>query len=148
MSTTKMSKEELAELKELIAEFALKNIHFDSSVAQNMYTVCDIIHKTSLSTINYMYDKLSKVSEKAEKSLDILVGLKDEENQQVLIIEKKKRFLFLVYKYIVHRNEQESKQKEFIKKKEELAKLIEENKTPEERIKEMQDAIKKLEEEI
>ena len=128
-------------LNELATEMLFDGTVINGTMGQN-YTVYDLIHTTTLNTLRSLHQSLLKAIEKAEAQDEWVAT--DTDQQHLKVLKTKKEFVNLLIGFKRYQNEQENNA---IKKRQleaELATLLDSQKTPEDRIKELQEAIRDL----
>lgn len=128
-------------LNELATEMLFNGTVINGNMGQN-YTVYDLIHTTTLNTLRSLYQSLHKAIEKAEAQDEWVAT--DTDQRHLDSLKTKKEFINLLIGFKRYQNEQEAN---LIKKRQleaELATLLDSQKTPEDRIKELQEAIRDL----
>lgn len=129
------------ELCTLANKFLFQGSAFKGPVGQ-ILTVYDLIHTTTVDSLIKMKSSLEKTIAKSEDVDDWTASTEDVLKQQLL--KQKGRFIYLLIGYKRYTLEQESIALEKAKLTKQLNELKESQKTPEEKIKELEDQINSL----
>jgi hypothetical protein len=135
--------ENLERLKALFLELGFSGKVLAGKFGANSYSVWDILHTLSISSLKQANSNLKKEVVALEEQDDWSVS----QYQLAKAAETRKwqEFVNLCVGYKLAEAEKAEKQSEIRAKKEALKQLVEENKTPAERIAEMQKEIEELE---
>lgn len=141
MGKINFTKEHMARLKELAVEMLFKNDHIGTSLGQ-MLNVAELLHCTTINSLTKIRLDLGKKIEQLENADEWVTT----DREQLLLNEMKmrKEFVNLVIGYKRYMEELAATSREREKLQEEIARLKEEQKTPADRLKEMEEKLERL----
>lgn len=142
MAKINFTKEHFERMKELAVDMLLKNESVTTKMGQ-ILNISELIHTTTISTLNNIRLSLAKKIEDAENKDEWVSDASDSKFLELLRKQKELVNLIIGWKrYNLEQNEIASKRKAL---KEELNKLKESQKTPEDKIKELESELSALE---
>ena len=133
------TKEHMAKLTELASQMLFSGEVVNSKLGQPL-NVFDILHTTTINTLNNIKNELGRKITKLEEA-DEWVGVNTFELEST---KTKKEFVNLVIGYKRYQNELEENRAKKEKLQKELEQLVASNKTPDERIAELRAQIAEL----
>lgn len=145
MGKINFTKEHFEEMKELALEMLLKNESVTTKMGQ-LLNITDLLHTTTIGTLNNIRLSLVKKIEDAENKDEWVASDTDSNYLKTLRNQKKLVNLIIGYKRFNLEKEEISNKRNALKK--ELEKLKESQKTPEDKIKELEEEIKGLDNEV
>lgn len=144
MTKINFTKEHLQKMKELAIDMLLKNESVATKMGQ-VLSVSDLLHTTTINTLNSIRAQISEKITKAEEKDEWSATEKDSKYLEML--RNQKELVNLIIGWKKYNMEQASIQSKKEALEERLKELRESQKTPAERIKELEEAINKLEDE-
>ncbi len=142
MAKINFTKEHFERMKELAVNMLLKNESVTTKMGQ-ILNISELIHTTTISTLNNIRLSLAKKIEDAENKDEWVSDASDSKFLELLRKQKELVNLIIGWKrYNLEQNEIASKRKAL---KDELNKLKESQKTPEDKIKELESELSALE---
>lgn len=143
MQKINFTKEHDARLKELSTEMLFDKTVINGNMGQ-VYTVFDLIHTTTIGTLRNIYNSLVKSIEKSESADEWIAT--DNDQRVLADFKRKKEFVNLLIGYKRYQNMLDENRSKRAVLEAELARLQDAQKTPEDRIKELQSEIEMLRE--
>ena len=143
MQKINFTKEHDARLKELSTEMLFDKTVINGKMVQ-VYTVFDLIHTTTIGTLRNIYNSLVKSIEKSESADEWIAT--DNDQRVLADFKRKKEFVNLLIGYKRYQNMLDENRSKRAVLEAELARLQDAQKTPEDRIKELQSEIDMLRE--
>jgi hypothetical protein len=137
------TQENLDRLKALFVELGFNGEVLSGKFGANTYTVWEVLHNLTISTLKSINSNLKKEVIALEEQDDWTVS--QYQLAKAAKTRKWQEFVNLVVGYKLSEQEKAEKQHEIKEKKEALKQIVEENKTPAERIAELQKEIEELE---
>lgn len=144
MTKINFTKEHLEKMKGLAVDMLLKNESVATKMGQ-VLSVSDLLHTTTINTLNSIRAQISEKITKAEEKDEWAATEKDSKYLEML--KNQKELIHLIVGWKRYNMEQASIQSKKEALEERLEELRESQKTPAERIKELEEAINKLEDE-
>ncbi len=135
------TKEHLTRLKELIIDMLFKNQYITTGLGQHL-DASQLLHCTTINSLNKIKLDLSKKIEQLENADE---WIKTDQEQKVLTeMKTKKELINLVIGYKRYVDELAANRREKEMLESEIQRLRDEQKTPADRIKEMEDKLKNI----
>lgn len=144
MTRINFTKEHLEKMKGLAVDMLLKNESVATKMGQ-VLSVSDLLHTTTINTLNSIKSQLKEKITKAEEKDEWSATEKDSKYLEML--RNQKELVNLIIGWKKYNMEQASIQSKREALEEKLKELVEAQKTPAEKIKELEEAINKLEDE-
>lgn len=142
MEKINFTKEHFERMKVLAVDMLLQNEYVTTKMGQ-ILNISELIHTTTISTLNNIRLSLAKKIEDAENKDEWVSDASDSKHLELLRKQKELVNLIIGYKrYNLEQNEIASKREAL---KDELNKLKESQKTPEDKIKELESELSALE---
>lgn len=144
MTKINFTKEHLEKMKGLAVDMLLKNESVTTKMGQ-VLNISELMHTTTVNTLNSIKSQLKEKITKAEEKDEWAATEKDSKYLEML--KNQKELIHLIVGWKRYNMEQASIQSKKEALEERLEELRESQKTPAERIKELEEAINKLEDE-
>ena len=144
MTKINFTKEHLEKMKRLAVDMLLKNESVTTKMGQ-VLNISELMHTTTVNTLNSIKSQLKEKITKAEEKDEWAATEKDSKYLEML--KNQKELIHLIVGWKRYNMEQASIQSKKEALEERLEELRESQKTPAERIKELEEAINKLEDE-
>ena len=140
MENNVMTKEELEEYAALVGKLTIENTRIDGAIGSNGYTTHDILHNLAIESISHRFEAYkNKLKKYDDLELNEKYGItkktssKNEARDREIV-----HFLGLTYKWKLSTSIKNNLLREKRQLEDDIKRLKEENKTPEDRIKEME----------
>lgn len=147
MSTTNQvnfTEDHKKELEGLFVNLSFEGVQLAGKFGTNTMSPYDLLHNASSSTLKSLYNQLKNEITKAEENEDEWTS-SDYEQRQLSSKKEWKKFLYLLIGYRKYLTEKAKNSEALRQMKAKLAELKESNKSPEDQMKELQDAIARME---
>lgn len=145
MAKINFTKEHFDKMKNLAVEMLFNNDSVVTKMGQ-VLNISDLLHLTSISTLNTIRLSITRKIEEAENK-DEWVST-DEDSKKLNTLRKQKELINLIIGYKRYNLEQETIKSERKKLEDQLKSLEESQKSPEDKIKELKEKIAKLDETV
>lgn len=145
MAKINFTKEHFDKMKNLAVEMLFNNDSVVTKMGQ-VLNISDLLHLTSISTLNTIRLSITRKIEEAENK-DEWVST-DEDSKKLNTLRKQKELINLIIGYKRYNLEQETIKSERKKLEDQLKNLEESQKSPEDKIKELKEKIAKLDETV
>lgn len=144
MAKINFTKEHFEKMKSMAIDMLLKNESVSTKIGQ-VLNISDLMHLTTVSTLNSIRLSLNKKIEDAENKDEWIST--DADSKYLDMLRRQKELVNLIIGWKRYNVEQESNKAKKKALEEELNRLKESQKTPEDKIKELEEQIKGLEDE-
>lgn len=141
MGKINFTKEHMARLKELAVEMLFKNDYISTNLGQQL-GVAELLHCTTINTLTQIRLNLAKKIEQLENADEWVTT--DREQHVLTEMKTRKEFVNLVIGYKRYMDELATISAKKEKLQKEIDRLKDEQKTPEDRIREMEAALAEL----
>lgn len=145
MAKINFTKEHFEKMKSMAIDMLLKNESVSTKMGQ-ILNISDLMHLTTVSTLNSIRLSLNKKIEDAENKDEWIST--DADSKYLDMLRRQKELVNLIIGWKRYNVEQESNKAKKKALEEELNRLKESQKTPEDKIKELEEQIKGLNDEV
>lgn len=142
MAKINFTKEHLEKMKELVIDMLLRNESITTKMGQ-ILSISDLLHTTTINTLNTIKAQISEKIVKAEEKDEW--SATESDSKYLEILKNQKELVHLIIGWKRYNMEQASIQSKKKALEEKLEELKESQKTPAERIKDIENALNSLE---